>query len=101
MKINSSFSYDDSGLKKLQRNLDAINGQHDVKITDLMTDSFVQRHSKFKSLQALFDASGIEKSEDIGNETFTKFIATHTSFGNWDEMKNKAAEEYLKRKLES
>ena len=96
-----SFSWDDSGLKRLQQNIDALSGQHEVRLTDLMPDTFIRQHSNFQSFQALIDASGIENTEDIGNEAFSKFISTHTTFASWDEMVKTAAAEYVKRKLGS
>ncbi len=50
--MNVSFSWDDSGLKKLKQNIDALSGQHDVRLTDLLPDNFVRQHSNFQTLQA-------------------------------------------------
>jgi len=97
--VNISFSWDDSGLKKLQQNIDALSGQHDVRLTDLLTDNFIRQHSNLQTLLALIDASGIENTEDIGNEAFSMFISTHTTFANWEEMVKVATAEYVKRKL--
>ena len=97
--MNVSFSWDDSGLKKLKQNIDALSGQHDVRLTDLLPDNFVRKHSNFQSLNGLIDASGIENTEDIGNELFSLFISTHTTFASWGEMVNTAKAEYIKRKL--
>jgi len=97
--MNVSFSWDDSGLKNLQKNLKSLNGQHEVPIVDLMNDAFIRQHSRFDSFQALVDASGIENPEEFDNESFSKFIAAHTTFGSWDELKTTASAEYVKRKL--
>ena len=97
--MNVSFSWDDSGLKKLKQNIDALSGQHDVRLTDLLTDNFIRQHSNFQTLQALIDASGIENTEDIGNEMFSMFISVHTTFASWEEMVKLATAEYVKRQL--
>ncbi len=101
VNFKSSFSFDDSKLRKLQQNIDALSGQHDVRMADLLTDNFVRQHSNFQTLQTLIDASGVENTEDIGNEAFSKFISTHTTCASWDEMVKTAAAEYVKRKLGS
>ena len=97
--MNLSFSWDDSGLKKLQQNIDALSGQHEVKLADLLTDNFIRQHSDFQTLQALIDASGIKNTENIGNESFSMFVSIHTNFASWEEMVKVATAEYVKRKL--
>jgi hypothetical protein len=94
-----NISWDDSGLKKLQHNLDSLKKAQSIPITDLMPDSFIQQHSHFQSFQALVDASGIKDPNDIGNESFSQFIANNTTFPSWDEMEKVAGAEYIKHKL--
>ncbi len=97
--MNLSFSWDDSGLKKLQQNIDALSGQHEVKLADLLTDNFIRQHSDFQTLEALIDASGIKNTENIGNESFSMFVSINTNFDSWEEMVKVATAEYVKRKL--
>ncbi len=97
--MNVSFSWDDSGLKKLQQSIDALSGQHEVRLADLLTDNFIRQHSTFQTVRALLDASGVENTENIGNESFSMFISTHTTFASWEEMVKVATAEYVKRKL--
>lgn len=91
--------WNDDGLKKLQKNADAISGEHSVKLADLLTDSFLRSHSHFHALQELLDASGVKDAEEIGNERFSAFIQANTSFASWDDMMEAAGGEYVKRKL--
>ena len=97
--MNISFHWDDSKLKKFQKKVEDISGEHDIPITDLMTDSFIRQHSKFDTFQALVDASGIKNTEEIGNDAFSEFISTHTTFGSWEELKIAAGTEYVTKKL--
>ncbi len=94
-----SFSFDDSKLKNLQKKLRELEGPREVPLSELMTDDFIRTHTDFQTLQAMFDASGVENPEEISNEKFSKFIATHTRFGTWEEMIELAHTEYIKRKL--
>jgi hypothetical protein len=80
-------------------NIDNLNSQREIRIRDLMTDSFVSRNSNFRSLQTLVDASGIEYPEDIHNELFSQFIGSHTSFGSWADMLRAAGIEYTRHKM--
>ena len=92
-------SFDDSKLKELQRKSKELNGEREVPLTELLPDNFIREYTDFQTLQAMVDASGIKNSEEIGNEEFSKFVSTHTRFGNWEEMLKKAGPEYIKRKL--
>ena len=96
-KVNISF--DDRKLKKLQRKSKELNGEKAIPLTELLPDNFIRRYTDFQTLQAMLDASGIENSEEIGNEKFSKFVSTHTRFSNWEEMLKTAGAEYFKRKL--
>jgi len=64
-----------------------------------MPDDFIREYTNFQTIQAMFDASGIENTEEISNEKFSKFIATHTRFSTWGKMIELAHTEYIKRKL--
>ena len=97
--MNVSFSWDDSELKKLQQYIDALSEQHEVKLADLLTDNFIRKYSDFQTLQVLIDTSGIKNTENIGNESFSIFVSTHTNFTSWEEMVKVATAEYVKRKL--
>lgn len=99
MDINANFTFDDSKLKELQRKIKGLKEKKPVPLSELFPSDFIRKHTDFQTLQALFDASGIEDEEEIGNEEFSKFVATHTRFSNWEEMKKAAGAEYVKRQL--
>ena len=72
--MSMSFKWDDSELKKLQKKVKDISGEHDIPITDLMTDSFIRQHSKFDTFQTLLDASGIKnKAKNKYDHLFALF----------------------------
>jgi hypothetical protein len=96
-----SIKVDLSGLEKLQRNLEKVSGEHEFKLTELMTDDFIRKHThaRFQTLQAFLDASGIEGQQDIGSPDLDCFIAANTDFKAWDEMTKAAGAEWAKRQL--
>jgi hypothetical protein len=96
---NFKVSFDDSALKELQRKSKELDGEREVPLIELLTDSFLHKYTNFQTLQAMVDTSGIKNLEEIGKENFSKFVSTHTRFGNWDEMLKEAGAEYIKRKL--
>ena len=95
-----SIEVDLSGLERLQRNLERIDGKHELNITELMSDEFISTNTKFQTLQAFLDASGIESQEDIGSTKLDAFIAANTEFANWDEMGQAAGQDWAIRQLE-
>jgi hypothetical protein len=89
-----------SGLERLQRNLEKVDGEHELTIQELMTDGFIRDNTKFETLQAFLDASGIKGQEDIGTKALDDFIATNTDFADWQEMFKAAGTDWMMRQLE-
>jgi hypothetical protein len=100
VKPSFEFHFDDSGLKRIQRNLKSLDGENSVPIKELMPDSFIQQNTEFTSFENLLESSGF-KVEELKDKGFSDFIASHTKFGDWQEMLDAAAARYVKRRLES
>lgn len=91
-------------LDRLAKNAAALDGQHNVPITELLTPAFVSRHTRFASADELFDQSGfkIENPEDfaaIPDEEWDKYICSVSSFSGWQAMLSKAGEAWATKKL--
>lgn len=89
----------DKGFDKLQKGIKELGAQKHVSFVELFPDRFIQKHTKFQSLQELVDASGVEDDEEIRGEPFSQFVAGHSDFGSWQEMVDAAGLEYVSRKL--
>ena len=102
------------GLDQLQRRFaemgrraQALDGvQQKVSFADLFPPSFMAEHTEFKTLQAMFDASGLLESatEDdvadvLNGQEWTEFVARRTVFSDWQEMQLKAFGERTFRQL--
>jgi hypothetical protein len=97
-------TFDDSGLRRLERNLKALEQSQEVSFAELFTPAFIRRTTSFLTFEALLDASGfrVESAEDfaaIPDAEWDTFIAGNTSFANWAEMRETAAAEWMKRQL--
>ncbi|EBQ6113496.1 hypothetical protein DAZ36_25185 [Salmonella enterica subsp. enterica serovar Enteritidis] len=104
-------SFEIKGLRELQKKLDdlanntkALDGQHQVPLTDLLNPAFIASCSKFSSVEELFDASGfkIESAEDlkaIPDAEWDSFIKSNTTYESWLEMQKSAAVLWAKGKL--
>lgn len=99
-----------TGFDKLQKKLDTLaknvrklDGQHSVPVPDLLTPTFVARHTRFKSADELFDNSGfkIESPEDfkaIPDEKWDAYIRSVSNFDGWNSMMSEATGEWAKKR---
>jgi hypothetical protein len=95
IKIEADFS----GLEQLERNLEKLDGEQEVKATDLLPDSFIRENTNFQTLDAFLDAGGIKSQEDMSTDAFDDFVAANTRFANWQEMFKAAGVEWGQRQL--
>ncbi len=101
-----------TGLDEFQKKLDTLSnnamnldGNHNVPVTELLTPSFVSKHTNFKSVEELFEKSGfkVESPEDfeaISDTEWDNYIQSTSNFDNWNSMLSKATEEWVAKKLE-
>lgn len=99
-----SFKINLDGLDKLRQGLNDINDTKSIKLDELMPPSFIAASSKFKNIQALFDASPfkIETVEDlkaIPDADWDAYIAEKTTYPSWNEMRHAALAQWTKEKL--
>src|SRR5262249_26845279 len=91
-------------LRQLQRNAEAVSGNHEVPFSELFPPEFMLLHTDFESMDAMIAASGfkVESQEDfaaIPDEPWDAFVRDHTRFDDWNDMKAAAAREYVSRRL--
>ncbi len=89
---------DTSGLDRLRRNVRNLENEQQVPLTDLLTDSFIQRYTDYESLQALVDASGVP-ADNLDSEEFDKFVELHSRVGGWAALQQHALAELVKRAI--
>jgi hypothetical protein len=99
------------GLDELQKKLDdlarkaeELDGEHNIPISELLTDSFVSRHTSFSSAEEMFKASGfkVETQEGfaaIPDAEWDNYIRSISSFDGWQSMLGAAGQEWAKRQL--
>jgi len=66
----------------------------------------MRQYTRVPTFDALLEASGfkVDSTEDfaaIPDQDWERVIRQHTDFGSWQELQEKAAEEYASRKLMS
>lgn len=91
-------------LEDLARNIKKMSGTHNVTFDELFNVKFMTEYTEFVTIVDMFGSSSfkVDDEEDFDNipeEELDKFIRDHTRFSSWKEMINKAAEDYIIRKL--
>ena len=105
------FKFEMQGIDELKRKLDVfaanareLHGEHQLPITELLTDDFMHRHTKYGSFQAMVDQSPfrVESSTDfeaIPDAEWDTYVQVNTSFAGWQAMLEEAGKEYVQKKL--
>ena len=100
-----------SGLNDLRRELETmsrraeeLDGTHEVSLNDLLTRSFMRKHSRFSSFEKFLDASPftVETPEDfeaIPDAEMDAYVSSVTDFDSWEDMLGEATQEYISRKM--
>ena len=88
--------------KNLKEMQEYINKQlNNAKFTDLFSDKFIQRHTKFKTASDFFSNGGFSCSQVIKNtqsQKLNEYIKSNTTFKSWNDFKNEAILEYAHSK---
>jgi hypothetical protein len=99
------------GLKEFSKKLDSLaknakelDGTHSVPVSELLTSSFISKHTRFSNANEMFEASGfkIESPEDfkaIPDDKWDDFIRSISSFQNWQSMLTEATKAWATKKL--
>jgi hypothetical protein len=99
------------GLDELTKKLDTLaksandlDGTHNVSLTDVLTPSFVSKHTRFANADQLFEASGFncdsqEAFEAVPVDELDAFIKSESSFDSWQDMLSSAGQEWALGKL--
>jgi hypothetical protein len=90
-------------LEDLQESAESIQGTQ-VPLSELLTQGFLAKHTRFLSEDEMFEASGfkVETAEDfekIPDEDWAHFIEQNTPFATWSDMLSAAGAEWAQKKL--
>lgn len=99
-----------TGIDVLRKKLDdfakkaeSIDGQH-IPVSELLSPSFVSKHTRFSSADELLEASGfkVETQEDfasIPDDKWDEYIRSVSNFENWQALLDEAGKEWAAKKL--
>ncbi len=91
-------------LDDLKRRAEALDGEHQIPISEIFPDEFMLLNTDFDSIGSMFEASGftIRSSGDleaVPPDEWNAFVARRTRFSSWGEMKAAAMKRYVGSRL--
>lgn len=97
--------WDSSGFDKLKRGLNDIANTKSVPFGEMFSPSFMSEFTDAADINQFFEAGGFSPTtqgelESIDERALDAHVASHTRFRSWSEMKVKAGELRMKRKIE-
>ena len=100
----SGFDELERELQELAEKAEAMEGEHSVPLTELCPPAFMVEHTDFATVDEMLDASGftVETPEDIAaipDAEWDAFIASRTRFADWNTMQDKAADDWVRRRI--
>jgi hypothetical protein len=106
-----TFKFDDSGLKKFQKNLDKmaknaqeLDGENQVPLDQLFTHNFMWKYTSFNDFESFLNSGFPDvKTEkdflDIPDAEMDKHVSAATRFTTWEEMMESAMGEWVASQL--
>jgi hypothetical protein len=85
-------------LKELQDKLDRLEYEHEVPLSEVLSDDFISRHTPYASATALFAAGGFRTGE-VQEDKMDAFVRSVSKFQSWQDLVNAAAKEWSSKKL--
>ncbi len=93
------------GFDELRKKIEELEGENRVPVNELLTSAFMKRWTDFSAFDQMVEESpfAVETAEDfesIPDDEWDEYVDQTTRFESWQEMINRAAAEYTKRKLD-
>lgn len=91
-------------LKQMSNGIERLKGTNEVSFGELFPSGFMRRHTRYASIQEMFDASGfkLETKADLAaipDADWDRHIRSCTNFPNWEVMQKAAHAELIKRRV--
>lgn len=91
-------------LEQLAQNAQELDGEHEVPLSELFTQAFMEENTHYSSFGDLLEAGGFhadsaEAFDSIPESELDAHIARTTKFDSWESMLEEATGQYVTRKL--
>lgn len=91
-------------LRKLQENIEKVEGSRNYTIKELFNDEFMSQHTKSSNISDFFEASGFDFSsqeafQNVDVDKLDKYISENSDFSSWNEMKSVAGKLIIQNQI--
>lgn len=91
-------------LNDLQHRVKDLDGDRFLPISELLTEAFLSKHTRFSRVEDIFDNSGfkVESQEDLAaipDDKWDEYIRSVSDFADWKSMLSAATQEWAAKKL--
>lgn len=87
-------------LKRMEKNAKKFNNtETTVPLNELVNDKFMQKNTKFKSLDEMVEKSRHDIEYFGENEEVDRFISQNSRFSSWEELCSEAAGEWAMNQI--
>lgn len=82
-------------MNKAAKRSEKLDGEHSVPLSDLMTRTFMSKHTSHSDFESWMEAGGFsaqnaEEFDAIDATKLDEYVASSTRFSNWEEMLGEA-----------
>jgi hypothetical protein len=94
-----------NNLERIKNNVQAVSGDNEIPITELLNDKFMKQYTNFDNVQKF--VKGCENScensflkIDTDDAIFNEYVKNNTNFSCWAESLNQASNEWIISKID-
>ncbi|OEG62279.1 MAG: hypothetical protein BHK79_07125 [Halanaerobium sp. MDAL1] len=95
----------EKNLDELQRRAEELDGEHEIRLDELLNETFMANYTNYSNLDEMINGSEFEFEtekefeEILETEEWDTFIGNNSVFNNWDDMIEKASAEWTGKNL--
>lgn len=89
-------------LDNMVKNAEKISGEHSYEISEILSDSFMQKNSRFSDANSFLSEIGIHNNDDLEaypDDKMDAYVSNETHFSTWQDMLSEAGGEFVANRL--
>lgn len=91
-------------ISKMEQNAKELDGENNIPISELLTNNYLKKNTKFKNLDEVFDFYKKDMDEEeieevIETNNWNDYIRENTKFESWTDMLEDASGEWVQTKI--
>lgn len=86
-----------SNFRQIRADTDSLSGDIEDLISEVLDRKFMKEYTRYSDINEFIDDSPVDIYDlgDVQKTQFNQFVSKNTLFDNWEEMKQKAVDEWF------